>query len=510
MNAASGSLATTAATSQHASTMKANGHQHDERAPLAEAHAEWLEQVRKIPCEVTAQAPVASIGPDLAFEFRKNGKLCYRKLRKESQTGKSFARDRAGVPTVMWNVDCLTEPSLPDEPLVITEGEIDALSWMAAGLTHVVSVPDGAQLAKRGEGKIIPEEDKPFAYLWDGDQLIPGLDKFKRIILSTDNDEKGRILRDELAVRLGRVRCWFVDYPDGCKDANEVLVQHGVDRLTDLLADAKPLVPNRLVPFSHIAKKADRKQYTSGWKSLDDHLRLQFPELMVVTGSPNSGKSTWTLNYVCNLARIHGVKSAILQFEDDVERNRSELEQYVYAWSRTGNDQIHNPDTWIDQMFRTISPAEEADVYDIAWLKSSIIEAATRHDCKVILIDPFNEIEHLWSAHETEAQYTNNCLRDLKKLARQLQIAIIIVTHPAKSSGTNKPIDDWTLYDVAGAAAWNNKADHGVIIWRENTKAMETYVKVCKSKNFKTMGVPGTVIMQYVPNNGQFSCIGKA
>ena len=46
------------------------------------------------------------------------------------------------------------------------------------------------------------------------------MQQFKKIILATDDDQKGRVLRDELAVRLGRSRCWFVTYPKGCKVAN--------------------------------------------------------------------------------------------------------------------------------------------------------------------------------------------------------------------------------------------------------------------------------------------------
>jgi twinkle protein len=480
-------------------------------ATLSEQHATWLEDVRKIPCEIAAEMGVVSVDRNIAFEFRRNGALQYRKIRIETEDGKSFRRDRQNAPSCLWNEDCLSEPFSPETPLIITEGEFDALSWAAAGVTHVVSVPDGAQLAKRGDGQIIIEEDTAFKYLWDGNSLKKPLAGFKKIILSTDNDEKGMILRDELAVRLGRARCWFVEYPDGCKDANEVLVRHGVDALLQMFEGAKPLVPSKLVHFSDIPRRANRVQYSSGWAILDAHLRLQFPELMVVTGSPNSGKSTWTLNYVANLARIHGIKTAILQFEDDVDRNREDLENYAKAWMAPGNTTpIKDADEWIDSMFRTIAPAEENDAYDMAWLKSSIQEAAMRHDCRVVLIDPFNEIEHLWKVNETEAQYTNNCLRDLKKLARQLQIAIIIVTHPTKSGGSPKPVAEWSLYDVAGSAAWNNKADHGVIIWRESPKHADTYVKVSKSKNFRTMGTPGTVLMHYDPKSSSFSCMGSA
>lgn len=477
---------------------------------LSEEHAIWLEDERRIPSEVATAAGVVTTDRKLAFEFRQNGILQYRKLRIKTPTGKSFMRDRKDVPSCLWNVDCLNEVFAPDEPLIITEGEIDALSWMAVGVGRVVSVPDGAQLAKPGEGEINPRTDGAFRYLWDGDRLLDGLSAAKKIVLSTDADEKGNILREELAVRLGRAKCWFIQYPKGCKDANDVLVKHGREALADLLAKAKPIVPNKLVTFSDIPRRANRVAYSSGMGGLDDHLKLNLPELMVVTGTPNAGKSLWTINYVCNLARIHNLKTAILQFEDDVDRNRDDIERYAKAFAVSNKKSIGDPDTWPDRMFRTIAPAEENDSYDMSWLRASIVEAATRHDCRVVLIDPFNEIEHLWKVNESEAQYLNGCLRDLKKLARQLQIAIIIVTHPTKSGGVSKPIADWSLYDVSGGATWNNKADHGVVIWRETNKSIETYVKVCKSKNFRTMGTPGTVIMEYAPETSCFNFMKKA
>lgn len=469
---------------------------------LSDEHAMWLEEVRKIPSEIAVEMGIRSSGKRIVFE--------YDGFRKFRTPDKMFWIEPTGAALRLWNEQCLTDECSPETPLVITEGEFDACSWVTAGATHVVSVPNGGS-GKPGEGDIVPSEDRQFAYLWDGNKLRDGFEKFKKIIVATDNDQAGLILRDEIAVRLGRTRCWYVTYPPGCKDANDVLVKYGADRLTDVMADAKPIVPNRLVPFSEIPRRANRVQYSSGWAGLDDHLRLQIPELMVVTGSPNSGKSTWTLNYVCNLARVHGIKSAILQFEDDVDRNREDIERYVNAWSRAGNGErgIVDPHTWQDRMFRTIAPDEENDTYNMQWIEASIEEAALRHDCKVVLIDPFNEIEHLWKVNESETQYTNNCLREIKKLCRRRQVAVIIVTHPTKSAGLSKPIEEWSLADVAGSAAWNNKADHGVVIWRESLQARETYVKVAKSKSFRTMGVPGTVVMEYDANTSTFRYVRK-
>ena len=64
-----------------------------------------------------------------------------------------------------------------------------------------------------------------------------------RIIIATDMDEPGNALAEELARRLGRERCWRARWPDQLKDANDVLVNKGVDAVAAAIkgADAFPI-----------------------------------------------------------------------------------------------------------------------------------------------------------------------------------------------------------------------------------------------------------------------------
>lgn len=475
-----------------------------EQLGLSEAAATWLEDKRAIPSEVAMRLGIVSSGRDLVFEYLMAGEVKYRKHRVTQLVNgvwtKTYKRTPAGVPDqLLWNEDSLSEEYGPNVPLVITEGEIDAASMVVAGAPAAVSVPNGAA-GKPGQGDIIPEQDRQFAYLWHGGKLKANIDKFAKIIIATDDDDPGLILRDELALRLTRERCYFVTYPPGCKDANEVLVKYGPDGLTDMLAEAKPLVRDRLVQFSDIPPRAELKRYSSGWPKLDKHLMIVPPELVVVLGPAGVGKSQWSLALVANLARVHGLKGAILQFEDNPDRNRRDLLCYAEQ------HQIPTPPLWIDQMFRTISPSEdiEGDDYTLAWVHKVIEEAVVRHGCKWILIDPWNEIEHVWGVSESETAYTNSALRHIKKIARRFQIAIIIVTHPPKSAATGKTLEEMSLYDVAGSAAWKNKADHGIIVYRSDPAALDTFIKVDKSKDFHVMGMPGTVCMRYVRARATF------
>jgi twinkle protein len=467
-------------------------------AGLSEAHASWLES-RGIPRAVAIEAGLYSRNRELAFP--------YPSLVKWRGPDKRFWIEPAGQKLTPWLLD-KASAALSDT-LVWTEGEIDALSFLTAGVSHVVSVPNGAP-AKLGEGAIVPASDAAFAYLWDDAQKLRlELAKFSRHILATDGDGPGQVLRDELAIRLGRSKVWYVTYPAGCKDANDVLLEHGRDGVIRLLDGARPLVPDQLVPFSQIARSTS-VSFSSGWGGLDPHLQFALPEVTVISGAPNTGKSQWALALAANLARVHGMRIAILQFEDDVDRHRDDLVRYARAWQQSEGKSIElPPDAWIDRHFLTVPPPEsleEAEDKTLAWLQERIHEAATRHGCRVVIIDPWNEVEHAWGITETETSYTGKALRQIRALARAYQLLVIIVTHPSKGGGM-KPAEEMTPYDIAGSAHWANKPDHVVLLHRP-PDAGETLVTVAKCRDYRKRGKPGVVRMQFDPRSATFNFIG--
>lgn len=479
---------------------------------LSEGTAAWLERERGIPVEVAARCGCVTVNGRLAFEYRKDGVLQYRKIRIETEDGKSFARDRKGAETCLFLEHVLqTDPDL-SSPLVICEGEIDALSLVSAGVANVVSVPDGAQMEEIGKGKIDPLEDKTFGWLWDENGLKPHLAQFERVILATDSDKKGRVLREELAVRFERWRCDYVTYPNGCKDANEVLVRFGAAELARCIEEAKPIVPSRLVSFGDIPDRGTGEIYPSGFKGLDDELKFGMiaPEFMVITGEPGSGKSEFAAILGANLANYCELPGAILQFEDRTIRVRDTLTRYAVS-NVAGVNNAAEGRAWVNRWFRTIEPeqnlAENVD-YDIAWLTTTLREARVRHGCRWVIIDPWNELEHIWDRSQNEASYTNEALRKLKRISRALQIILIVVAHPSKEGGRQKDITDMDLYGISGAAAWANKADHGLIIHRPDKAKQDVYVKVAKSKDHMLMGTPGIVRMRYWPASGQYKFVG--
>lgn len=475
--------------------------------------AEFLKS-RRIPIEVAERAGVVAWSGKLAFEYRRKSGLQYRKIRSVDKTGeKSFHRDRKGGETCLFMEHLIETEADLSCPLVVTEGEIDAISVAACDIRNVVSVPDGAQLDAAGQGHVDPDHDTAFGWMWSNKDLKPHLKVFDRVVLAVDSDRKGEILREELAVRFGTHRCYFVEYPEGCKDCNEVLVQFGEETLRAIIQNAKPLVPDRLVRFGDLVDISVNRTYTSGFEGLDDELGLSFmaPSLVVITGEPGSGKSEWTTILGAQLAHLHQLPGAFLQFEDRSARIRDALVRYAKGNVLGVETQIEALG-WVNRWFRTIEPdqvREKDDDYTIAWLEQSIREARTRHGCKWVVIDPWNELEHMWDRRQSEAIYINDALRRLKRIARTYQIILLVVTHPSKEGGRMRNIEDLDLYTIAGGAAWANKADHGIILHRPDKSQAEVFVKIAKSKDHSCMGRPGIVKMQYRPASAKFVSIAR-
>ncbi|NBW20853.1 MAG: toprim domain-containing protein, partial [Caulobacteraceae bacterium] len=124
----------------------------------------------------------------------------------------------AGAQLCLYNGDCLKTAK---DYVVITEGEFDALSWMAAGFAYSVSVPNGAA--------------NNTAYL---DPHIGDFEKVEKVYIAGDQDHVGYNLALTLADRLGREKCVQVRFPVGIKDSNECLQKYGLEQGKSLLKDA--------------------------------------------------------------------------------------------------------------------------------------------------------------------------------------------------------------------------------------------------------------------------------
>jgi twinkle protein len=434
-------------------------------------------------------------GNVVAFPFIENGVVVAEKYRAPQ---KKFWARKGGRKT-FWNADALNDPSLESGslPLVITEGELDCLSAMTAHFL-AVSVPDGAPPPKPpGAEEPIEDVGGKFEFLWNNRDRLR---RIKRFIIATDSDAPGQQLAQELVRRLLPARCSFVTYPEGCKDLNDVLVKHGPDETVRVLHAAKPYPVNGIYRLSDYPPTQELETFSTGWQLLDQHLKMFAGEFMVVSGIPSHGKTVWTLNLLAHMAQLHGWKSLIFSPEMPTSQLITRFRKII------GGD----ADKFINEnfMFADADPAGKQDEpnFNLNWLIERAVDAVLRYGIRIFLIDPWNEIEHARDMRENLTDYVGRSIRDLKRFAKQYQVAVIVVAHPTKEVGRDGKMRTPTLYDIESSAHWHNKADHGVIIERSDQMSSESNIWVVKSR-FEEAGERGKVRLQYDQSTNRFEII---
>ncbi|MFH1691515.1 MAG: DnaB-like helicase C-terminal domain-containing protein [Candidatus Omnitrophota bacterium] len=395
------------------------------------------------------------------------------------------------------------------DTLIITEGEIDCLSFIEVGHRTVTSVPDGAP------SESAKEFHTKFDFLKSAEKII---EKYKRIILAMDNDTPGKLMEAELARRIGIERCYRVEYPSACKDANESLKKYGGEKLKEIISNAKPFPVEGL--FSAIDFKTEvqnlyelgsNRGLSTGWNKADENYTVKTGEVTVITGIPGMGKSTWMDNVAVNMMQNHDWKFLFFSPENwPVERHIQNLLEKVlkqpfakhaqYTERMHLNDAIETLEIIGNYMF-FVYPKEGYLKVDEILEKAKV--AIFRHGVNGIVIDPWNEVDHDYD-NMTEAQYLSKALSKIRMFAKRNGIHIWIIAHPKNltkdKDGNYKPP---TMYEISGGAHWRNKADNGICVHRHDFDIDETEIIIQKIR-FKEVGKTGSFLLSFSRDIGVY------
>lgn len=453
--------------------------------------------------------PAASGGGSVvAIPFRRDGKIVNVKYRTSLVMGGGGRMWQSkGGAQIFYNEDALRDDTLLGQPVIITEGEPDCVAALQSGFLRVVSVPSGApdqQVAVEHEG---PKYD----FLKEAKDLL-SIDRCPAIILAVDNDEKGANLLHDLSVRLGRFRCKFLTYPMDpkdpgrrLKDLNEVLLRFGEKGVNATIARAQWMKVDGVYRMSELPPVPTPLAYDCGFDVLRDHMKIRLGDFWVVTGIPSMGKTTFVNDLCCRLVANHRLNIAFGSWEQlpQVDHRRN-----LRTWramrpiSQQLPQETAEADQWIDKHFSFIVPSEDDDV-TLDWLFDRMEAAVVQHAVKVIVIDPWNEMDHQRERNETQTEYVGRAIKAFKRFAKKFRVLVIIVAHPAKmQKQADGSYSMPSLYDISDSANWFNKADLGVVVHRLSTHSV---IRVAKSRYHDEIGVPGEVEATYVPEQRRYT-----
>lgn len=411
----------------------------------------------------------------ICFNYYRGEELVNIKFRSADKAFK-LAKD---AELIFYNLNALQG----EDTAVIVEGEIDCLSLVDCGIYNVVSVPNGAS---KGNQKL-EYLDNCWQYFTD----------IKKIILAVDDDEAGRALREELARRLGKDKCWQVEYPKGCKDTNEVLCQYGPDDVKNMISNATEWPLEGIMMMEDMFDEVTdywENGYPPGAKShipgFDDLLTFAAGQLTVVTGIPGHGKDEF-LNWITtSLSTNEGWKWGVCAFEEEPPYTTTKLiEKFKgksFAFRKNKDARLSQYEFdhglyLVDQHFYFIN-IQQIDATMDGILKKAE-ELVKRKGIKGLIINPWNCLEHKVPFGYSETQYISEELTRLINFLQKFGLHGFLVAHPTKmqKNQKNKKYEVPTLYNISGSAHFFNKTHNGICVYRDmDTNMVEVFVQKVK------------------------------
>jgi twinkle protein len=215
---------------------------------------------------------------------------------------------------------------------------------------------------------------------------------------------------------------------------------------------------------------------------------------MVVTGRAGSGKSSWINQMVAQMALLHHVRVGIASFEMRINPFVTRTLASVHSYAKAPG----SANEWIDDAFVFIAPepSKEDDQFDIEWLIEKAETAVIRYGIRILVIDPWNEIEHAMRKGESLTEYTGRAIRALKRFGREFECLVIVVAHPSKQGSLKEP-DQISLYDISDTAHFANKADLGVVVARSALGSTAT-IMIKKIRYQPETGTIGECNLQFI------------
>ncbi len=400
-----------------------------------------------------------------------------------------------GAEKVFYNIDSI----VGYEYCILVEGEMDVLALHEAGISNVISVPNGATLNTNN-----------LDYL---DACIDYFEDKEKIILATDSDEAGVALQTELIRRLGSEVCFLATFDD-CKDANEYLIKHGPEKLVSRITNAKPVPLENVTTFRDIedeitdfVRNGFKPGFQVGLSNFDDIFSTYTGQFITVTGIPSSGKSDFVDRMVVGYNRNYEWKTAFASPENQpTYLHAHKLMRKCWGGMPTAADIYSDRWNQIADHCNTNFFHIDMERYTLEAVLKKGAELVKRKGIKCLVIDPFNKVRSNDQSGDVNV-YTLEYLQKIETFAKKYDVLVIVVAHPTKMyKDANGKIEEPTMYNIKGGGEWYDASYHGLLIHRDY-EAKTVKAKVLKVK-FQNLGENGAEAhFKWQPDSGDYLAI---
>ena len=364
-----------------------------------------------------------------------------------------------------FGLDNLTDSA---HALIITEGPIDCLSLVEAGVREkgydVLSVPSGC--CNMG---FIQQDDIDFILTYD------------KIVVFGDCEKGGISLVSDFEKKLGKRVNVIADYK-GCKDANEILVKYGKEVLLNSVENDISYNDVEIRRISSIDLSQEQKEilFTSGFPELDNMLNgIETGNLILLLGKEGSGKTTIATQMLLQAAN-NGIKSLVYSGEMSLAETTSAL--YLQAagpnyvdckicdrtqkrYGEVKTAVTEKVKSWLDRYIflyedRTNHMAASGAIVDPSALMNRLLDVVERQiylgDIRFVVIDNMmSALAHFPEGSALYAAQAELAMR-LSYLCKKYNVTIMLCVHSRKlDKGSLHLMSD----DISGSSIPKNMAD---------------------------------------------------
>lgn len=443
---------------------------------------DYLREDRNLPAEVIAAYRVGEAGDNIVFPFLlPDGELAMAKTRKAFDGARPMPT-AANCEPILFGWQAI--PANARE-VVITEGEIDALSWAAYGMP-ALSVPYGGGKGAK-QNWIESEFDR--------------LERFERIYISTDMDAVGDEAAEEIASRLGRHRCLRVHLP--AKDANECLMA-GVSReaMQEAIRMARGLDPSGLKQPSDFAEdviallwpqEGERVGYTLPYAKIGDKLQFRPAELTIWTGSTGAGKTQILSDAITHWVH-EGGRTCLVSFEMKPAQTLRRMVKQVTGLDRPTQEYVVKALRWLDHGLL---------IFDHVGKRSldAILEvfdyARAKYGCDQFVLDSLIRI----GVEGDDYNGQEKAIYAMVEWAIAKSVHFHLVAHSRKGERDRGPPE---TDDIKGAMEVGANAFNVIAVWRNRKHEADLAAAQTDEERHVLDEKPGVILSVTKQRNGDF------
>jgi twinkle protein len=392
--------------------------------------------------------------------------------------------------------------------LVITEGEIDALSVAFAYYDKyqrfypVVALPGATSMT------MLLEQRE-----W--------VRRFDEVVLLLDNDEAGKKAQKEACKIIGIDKVKVAKLPT--KDPNECLITQGPAAILAAIWDAQPWSPSGMISGEKLWDKFRERQDTESLP-YPDCLRgvnektngIRYGEVDLFTSGTGSGKSTIMKEIVMHMHANIPHKIGIISLEEDPGES---VEKFLSMQLRTNINEEKVSEEKLRGAFSDLFSDGRITLLDHQGSVSDgslmdKIETLCLMGAKVLILDHLTiAVSEVESSNANEA--VDKVMSDLLKIAKKHNVWLGVISHLRKTPSGGKAFEEGqmpSLDDIKGSGSVKQISFQIIAFCRNMTAENELErntikVRVLKSRFTGRTGDAGAAIYDPVEGRLRYSAV---